>query len=175
MTDKLFSIPTDTFSYEAIVKNNCYYVDKTSALKTVFQDDPSQVLLITRPPYFGKSLTMSMFNSFLALNTDDPNDLSRHIELFKDKEIYKDKEFCDKFMGKYPVIFISFKEIRGKTWKIAYEKAAKEIYSLTSGFCFLKTSTKLDEYDKQILNEILDFDSLSDPENLVTLGFPYGI
>ena len=142
MTDKLFSIPTDTSSYEAIVKNNCYYVDKTSALKTVFQDDPSQVLLITRPPYFGKSLTMSMFNSFLALNLHDPNDLSRHIELFKDKEIYKDKEFCDKFMGKYPVIFISFKEVRGKTWKIAYEKTAKEIYSLTSGFCFLKTSTK---------------------------------
>lgn len=45
---------------------------------------------------------MSMFNSFLALNTDDPNDLSRHIELFKDKEIYKDNEFCDKFMGKLP-------------------------------------------------------------------------
>ena len=171
MTNKLLSLPTNTSSYEAIVENNCYYVDKTSALKTVFQDDLSQVLLITRPPYFGKSLTMSMFNSFLALNTDDPNDLSRHIELFKDKEIYKDNEFCDKFMGKYPVIFISFKEVRGKTWKIAYEKTAKEIYSLTSGFCFLKTSTKLDEYDKQILNYLLDFDFLSDPENLVTLGF----
>lgn len=171
MTNKLLHLPTDTSSYEAIVENNCYYVDKTSALKTVFQDDPSQVLLITRPPYFGKSLTMSMFNSFLALNSADPNDLSRHIELFKDKEIYKDKEFCDKFMGKYPVIFISFKEVRGKTWKIAYEKTAKEIYSLTSGFCFLKTSSKLDEYDKQILNHLLDFDFLSDPENLVTLGF----
>ena len=108
MTNKLLSLPTNTSSYEAIVKNNCYYVDKTSVLKTVFVDDWSQVLLITRPPYFGKSLTMSMFNSFLALNTDDPNDLSRHIELFKDKEIYKDKEFCDKFIGKYPVIFISF-------------------------------------------------------------------
>ena len=171
MTNTLLHFPADSSSYEAIVKNNCYYVDKTSALKTVFQDDPSQVLLITRPPYFGKSLTMSMFNSFLALNTDDPNDLSRHIELFKDKEIYKDKEFCDKFMGKYPVIFISFKEVKGKTWKIAYEKTAKEIYSLTSGFCFLKTSSKLDEYDKQILNYLLDFDFLSDPENLVTLGF----
>lgn len=72
MTDKLFSIPTDTSSYETIVENNCYYVDKTSVLKTVFVDDWSQVLLITRPPYFGKSLTMSMFNSFLALNLHDP-------------------------------------------------------------------------------------------------------
>ncbi|MDY5904394.1 MAG: AAA family ATPase, partial [Succinivibrio sp.] len=54
----MLSLPTNTSSYEAIVENNCYYVDKTSALKTVFQDDSSQVLLITRPPYFGKSLTM---------------------------------------------------------------------------------------------------------------------
>ena len=124
MTNKLLHLPTDTSSYETIVENNCYYVDKTSVLKTVFVDDWSQVLLITRPPYFGKSLTMSMFNSFLALNTDDPNDLSRHIELFKDKEIYKDKEFCDKFMGKYPVIFISFKEVKGGTFKEAYKKTS---------------------------------------------------
>ena len=64
MTNKLLHLPTDTSSYEAIVENNCYCVDKTSALKTVFQDDPSQVLLITRPPYFGKSLTMSMFSNW---------------------------------------------------------------------------------------------------------------
>ncbi len=55
MTDKLLSLPTDISSYEAIVKNDYYYVDKTSALKTVFQDEWSQVLLITRPPYFGKT------------------------------------------------------------------------------------------------------------------------
>ena len=150
MTNKLLHLPTDTSSYETIVENNCYYVDKTCALKTVFQDDPSQVLLITRPPYFGKSLTMSMFNSFLALNTDDPNDLSRHIELFKDKEIYKDKEFCDKFMGKYPVIFISFKEVKGKTWKEAYNQTAKEIFTLCSRFKFLQSSTKLSKNEQQI-------------------------
>ena len=51
------------------------------------------------------------------------------------------------------------------------KKTAKEIYSLTSGFCFLKTSTKLDEYDKQILNHLLDFDYLSDLDNLDILGF----
>ena len=74
-------------------------------------------------------------------------------------------------MGKYPVIFISFKEVKGKTWKIAYKKAAKEIYSLTSRFSFLNTSSKLDEYDKQILNHLLDFDYLSDLDNLDILGF----
>ena len=87
MTNKMLDLPTDTSSYEDIVSNNYYYVDKTSALKSVFEDDSSQVLLITRPPYFGKSLTMSMFNSFLSLNYADPNDLSGHINLFNDKEI----------------------------------------------------------------------------------------
>ena len=132
MTNKMLDLPTDTSSYEDIVSNNYYYVDKTSALKSVFEDDSSQVLLITRPPYFGKSLTMSMFNSFLSLNYADPNDLSGHIKLFNDKEIYKDKAFCNKFMGKYPVIFISFKEVKGGTTtypkKVRVDAEGKAIY-----------------------------------------------
>ena len=171
MTNKMLDLPTDTSSYEDIVKNNYYYVDKTSALKSVFEDDWSQVLLFTRPPYFGKTLTMSMFNSFLSLNYDDPNDLSGHIKLFNDKEIYKDKAFCNKFMGKYPVIFISFKEVKGGTFKEAYKKIVKEIFTLVSSFNFLQTSPKLDDYDKQILNDLLDYKCLSDLDNLVTLGF----
>ena len=171
MTNKMLDLPTDTSSYEDIVSNNYYYVDKTSALKSVFEDDSSQVLLITRPPYFGKSLTMSMFNSFLSLNYADPNDLSGHIKLFNDKEIYKDKAFCNKFMGKYPVIFISFKEVKGGTFKEAYKKIVKEIFTLVSSFNFLQTSPKLDDYDKQILNDLLDYKCLSDLDNLVTLGF----
>lgn len=157
----MLDLPTDTSSYEDIVSNNYYYVDKTSALKSVFEDDSSQVLLITRPPYFGKSLTMSMFNSFLSLNYADPNDLSGHIKLFNDKEIYKDKAFCNKFMGKYPVIFISFKEVKGGTFKEAYKKIVKEIFTLVSSFNFLQTSPKLDDYDKQILNDLLDYKCLS--------------
>ena len=90
--------------YDSIVKDKNYYVDKTRYLKTVFEEDPSQVLLITRPRRFGKTLTMSMFSSFLELNYQDVNDLSKHIEYFSNREIYKDKAFCEKFMGKYPVL-----------------------------------------------------------------------
>ncbi|MCI5638935.1 MAG: ATP-binding protein [Succinivibrio sp.] len=170
MTDKLFSIPTDTSSYEAIVKNNCYYVDKTSALKTVFQDDPSQVLLITRPPYFGKSLTMSMFNSFLALNTDDPNDLSRHIELFKDKEIYKDKEFCENFMGKFPVILISFKGAYADTYTDAYKRIAQLMYDTAFKYRFLLDSSRLTSLEKDEYRELLDKKTLSKLSSLATLS-----
>ena len=170
MTDKLFSIPTDNSSYEAIVKNNCYYVDKTSALKTVFEDDWSQVLLITRPPYFGKSLTMSMFNSFLALNTDDPNDLSRHIELFKDKEIYKDKEFRENFMGKFPVILISFKGAYADTYTDAYKRIAQLMYDTAFKYRFLLDSSRLTSLEKDEYRELLDKKTLSKLSSLATLS-----
>ena len=64
MSESLLKLPKGKQSYENIVQKNYYYVDKTRALKSVFEDDSSQVLLITRPRRFGKSLTLSMFNSF---------------------------------------------------------------------------------------------------------------
>ena len=166
MTESLLKLPKGKQSYENIVKNNFYYVDKTRALKTVFEDESSQVLLITRPRRFGKSLTLSMFNSFLSLNYEDEKDLSHHIELFKDKEIYKDKEFCEQFMGQYPVIAISLKDVQGLDFEDAYKALAKEIFKLASKYRFLQNSTNLDEGDKLLLNNLLDFNFLRDLKNL---------
>ena len=166
MTESLLKLPKGKQSYENIVKNNFYYVDKTRALKTVFEDESSQVLLITRPRRFGKSLTLSMFNSFLSLNYEDEKDLSHHIELFKDKEIYKDKEFCEQFMGQYPVIAISLKDVQGLDFEDAYKALAKEIFKLASKYRFLQNSTNLDEGDKLLLNNLLDFSFLRDLKNL---------
>ena len=166
MTESLLKLPKGKQSYENIVKNNFYYVDKTRALKTVFEDESSQVLLITRPRRFGKSLTLSMFNSFLSLNYEDEKDLSHHIELFKDKEIYKDKGFCEQFMGQYPVIAISLKDVQGLDFEDAYKALAKEIFKLASKYRFLQNSTKLDEGDKLLLSNLLDFSFLRDLKNL---------
>ena len=166
MSESLLKLPKGKQSYENIVKNNFYYVDKTRALKTVFEDESSQVLLITRPRRFGKSLTLSMFNSFLSLNYEDEKDLSHHIELFKDKEIYKDKEFCEQFMGQYPVIAISLKDVQGLDFEDAYKALAKEIFKLASKYRFLQNSTNLDEGDKLLLNNLLDFSFLRDLKNL---------
>ena len=166
MTESLLKLQKGKQSYENIVKNNFYYVDKTRALKTVFEDESSQVLLITRPRRFGKSLTLSMFNSFLSLNYEDEKDLSHHIELFKDKEIYKDKGFCEQFMGQCPVIAISLKDVQGLDFEDAYKALAKEIFKLASKYRFLQNSNKLDEGDKLLLNNLLDFNFLRDLKNL---------
>ncbi|MDD6318471.1 MAG: AAA family ATPase [Succinatimonas hippei] len=61
-----------TDDYAQLRGLNCYYVDKTPFLKTIFEDDHNSVLLITRPRRFGKTLTMSMFESFLSVNAQDP-------------------------------------------------------------------------------------------------------
>ena len=170
MKEHILQLPTGKQTFKAFIKGNYYFVDKTKYMKSVFQDDSSQVLLITRPRRFGKTLTMSMFEAFLSLNYDDPNDLSEHIELFKDKEIYKDKEFCDNFMGKYPVLSISLSRVYGNTFEIAFERLADLINNLASNYSFLMESEALSKDDKYKLSCLLDSKTLAEPKSLVAVG-----
>ncbi|MBQ8478060.1 MAG: AAA family ATPase, partial [Succinivibrio sp.] len=170
MTAKMLQLPYGKCDFKTIVKQNYYFVDKTRYLKSVFQDDPSQVLLFTRPRRFGKTLTMNMFEAFLSLNYDDPNDLSEHIELFKDKEIYKDKEFCEKFMGKFPVILISFKGAYADTYTDAYKRIAQLMYDTAFKYRFLLDSSRLTTLEKDEYRELLDKKTLSKLSSLATLS-----
>ena len=107
MSDKQFlTLPESPTSFEELIEDNGYFVDKTPYLKTVFTDQ-SAVLLFTRPRRFGKTLLISMFDSFLKINPEKPFDNSKQLELFKGTKILEDKEFCDKFMGQCPVITIT--------------------------------------------------------------------
>ncbi len=170
MTAKMLQLPYGKYDFKTIVKGNYYFVDKTRYLKSVFQDDPSQVLLITRPRRFGKTLTMNMFEAFLSLNYDDPNDLSEQISLFKDKEIYKDKEFCEKFMGKFPVILISFKGAYADTYTDAYKRIAQLMYDTAFKYRFLLDSSRLTTLEKDEYRELLDKKTLSKLSSLATLS-----
>ena len=170
MTAKMLHLPYCKCDFKTIVKQNYYFVDKTRYLKSVFQDDPSQVLLITRPRRFGKTLTMNMFEAFLSLNYDEPNDLSEHIELFKDKEIYKDKEFCENFMGKFPVILISFKGAYADTYTDAYKRIAQLMYDTAFKYRFLLDSSRLTSLEKDEYRELLDKKTLSKLSSLATLS-----
>ncbi len=170
MKEHILQLPTGKQTFKAFIKGNYYFVDKTKYIKSVFQDDSSQVLLITRPRRFGKTLTMSMFEAFLSLNYDDPNDLSEHIELFKDKEIYKDKEFCEKFMGKFPVILISFKGAYADTYTDAYKRIAQLMYDTAFKYRFLLDSSRLTSLEKDEYRELLDKKTLSKLSSLATLS-----
>ena len=151
-------IAVGTDDYSKVIYDNCYFVDKTSLIKAVFAQNKSEVLLISRPRRFGKTLTMSMFYHFLSINHNKPEDLLSHVELFKDTKIFADQEFCQKFMGQYPVIFLSLKEIEGNSFEEVFQRLARTIYILVEKeFRFLLESDKLSEENKNDLRCLLNF------------------
>ena len=165
-------IAVGTDDYSKVIYDNCYFVDKTSLIKDVFAQNKNEVLLISRPRRFGKTLTMSMFYHFLAINHDNPNDLTRQQELFKDTQIYQDREFCQQYMGHYPVIFLSLKSVEGINFETAYQKLAEIIYGLVdSQFRFLLQSNKLSDGNKRDLQYLLDLDNLEKVSSSVKLQF----
>ena len=106
-------LPTGIDDFKEIVKNY-YYIDKTSLIEQVLENG-SKVSLFTRPRRFGKSLNMSMLQSFFEIGTDP--------SLFDNLYISKNTNLCEKYLGKYPVIFISLKGIDADS----YEKARAQL------------------------------------------------
>ena len=169
MSNKQFlALPYGKDDFPLLREGNCYFVDKTPYLKTVFTDQ-SAVLLFTRPRRFGKTLLISMFDSFLKINPEKPFDNSKQLELFKGTKILEDKEFCDKFMGQCPVITITLKKVCGTNFKEFYESFASAVYDVTLRYSYLKNSNKLDKSDKEELEHLTTKDYLLNIENQQTV------
>ena len=165
MSDKQFlELPYGKDDFPLLREGNCYFVDKTPYLKTVFTDQ-SAVLLFTRPRRFGKTLLISMFDSFLKINPEKPFDNSKQLELFKGTKILEDKEFCDKFMGQCPVIAVSLKDMEADTFEEAYKMFADIVWDVSKRYFYLINSNKLDESDKVILRQLTDINYLEDINN----------
>ena len=161
----LKSIGIGSELFHNLIKNDCYYVDKTSFIKTVFDKTKSEVILITRPRRFGKTLTMSTFHDFLALDPKNPEDVSRPQEWFKDTKIFEDKEFCARYMGKFPVIFITLKSVCGSDFLKAYRQLGSAIYKMLCQFDYLAESAKLKEDAISDFKRLKNEAYLCDPEN----------
>ena len=169
MSNKQFlELPYGKDDFPLLREGNCYFVDKTPYLKTVFTDQ-SAVLLFTRPRRFGKTLLISMFDSFLKINPEKPFDNSKQLELFKGTKILEDKEFCDKFMGQCPVITITLKKVEGTNFKEFYESFASAVHKVASRYSYLKNSDKLDKSDKEELENLTTKSYLLKIENQQTV------
>ena len=165
MSDRKFlPLPYGYNSYEEIRNDNCYFVDKTAYLKNVLEGS-GKVLLFTRPRRFGKTVFMSTLNSFLKINKANPSDISEQLRLFEGTQILKDTEFCEKYMGKYPVIFITLKSVDGDNFEDAYKMFADTVWEVASEYKYLLNSSKLDEQDKEILSQLTDINYLEDSKN----------
>ena len=169
MSNKQFlALPYGKDDFPLLREGNCYFVDKTPYLKTVFTDQ-SAVLLFTRPRRFGKTLLISMFDSFLKINPEKPFDNSKQLELFKGTKILEDKEFCDKFMGQCPVITITLKKVDGTNFKEFYESFASAVYDVALRYSYLKNSNKLDKSEKEELEHLTTKSYLLKIENQQTV------
>ena len=152
-------------SFHELIESNSYYVDKTPFIRTVFQEITSKVLLITRPRRFGKTLTMSTFLDFLAINPDNPEDLSRQKLWFKDTAIFSDKEFCRRYMGRFPVIFISLKSVYGSDFDKAYQQLGSTVYKMMFPFRYLADSSKLSKDDISYFQKLQNKEFLCDQKH----------
>ncbi len=163
---KPIAIGTEIF--HELIESNSYYVDKTSFISTVFEKNTSKVMIITRPRRFGKTLTMSTFYDFLALDPENPGDTSRQEKWFKDTDILKEdkyKDFCSKCMGKFPVVYITLKQVDGDDFISAYKQFASVVYNMYSKFRYLADSSKLATDEIEEFNLYLDKRYLKDPQN----------
>ncbi len=118
-----------------------------------------------RPRRFGKTLTMSTFYDFLSLNIENPGDVSFQEKWFKDTKIFEDKEFCSEYMGKFPVIFVSFKSIVHQNFNDAYNQFATLIYRLALQFEYLATSKELSDKQKEQYACLSNYEKLTDRTN----------
>lgn len=165
MRNKQFlALPESPTSFEELIDENGYFVDKSEFIKTVFTDS-AKVLLFTRPRRFGKTLLMTMFESFLKINPEKPFDTSFQQKYFQGTKILEDKEFCSKFIGQYPVIDITLKDVDGNNFEEAYKMFADIVFDVSKRYSYLLNSNKLDESDKVILRQLTDINYLEDINN----------
>ena len=133
-------------NFAAVRERNNFLIDKTDFIRQWWAAD-DQVTLICRPRRFGKTLNMSMLKCFFEIGTDK--------SLFDGLAVSMEKELCEKYMGKYPVVFVSLKGVDGLTLEDAYRRLRGIIREEALRLSFLKSSEKLDEDDLRSFLRIL--------------------
>ena len=121
---------------------NYYYVDKTLMIRD-FLDAKPMVSLFTRPRHFGKTLNMDMLRVFFEKTAENTS------IYFKDKLIWRCGEYYTKHQGQYPVIFLTFKDVKCSTWSETFQKIKKIISLEFIRHEELENSTKLSSYEKE--------------------------
>ena len=144
---KEIKIPIGRSGFADIRENGYYYIDKSGLIRELLRTDGRQVTLITRPRRFGKTLGMSMLSEFFDIRKD-----SR--ELFAGLSIAGEKSLCEKWMNRYPVIFLSFKSVDGLDFAKAYEKLAAVFSDLYKDHLYLMDSEKLDPFSRETFCQV---------------------
>lgn len=133
-------LPVGIDSFDKIRKNGYYYVDKSRLIEQLLEIG-GKVTSFTRPRRFGKTLNMSMLRSFFETGAD--------ASLFDGLYISGNKELCDEYMGKYPVIFLSLKDVDGLKYENAKYRIMELIGREAERYSFLGDSDRLSENERE--------------------------
>ena len=142
-----YNIPIGISEFEKIRKNDYYYVDKTELIRALVKTEPAEITLFTRPRRFGKTLVMSMLASFFDIRRDSK-------ALFEGLKISEDQKLCELWMNQWPVIFLSFKDAGGESFKDAYGLLQSIISQLYVEHAYLEKCAEIDESYKEIFTRL---------------------
>ena len=144
---KLLKLPVGIENFKEIRTEGFYYVDKTKLIKQLLEQW-GKVNLFTRPRRFGKTLNMSMLQCFFEIGTDPA--------LFDGLFISQNKDLCETYLGKFPVIFLSLKNVDGLTFDEARYHLSELIGMEAERFQFLLDSDRLSDNDKKKYHALID-------------------
>ena len=140
------NLPVGIENFEEIRQLGFYYIDKTRLIEQLLQGW-GKVTLFTRPRRFGKTLNMSMLKSFFEIGADK--------SLFEGLYISGNKELCDAYMGRYPVIFLSLKGVDGLDFTTARRMLCAILKNELDRHYYLKTSDALTDEDRTLFGKML--------------------
>ena len=141
----LKKLPIGIENFEKLRQEDFYYIDKTRLIEQLLTRW-GEVNLFTRPRRFGKSLNMSMLQSFFEIGKDKT--------LFDGLRISDNQELCEKYQGKFPVVSVSLKGINGATYEEARRFLIKTINEEARRLSVLSDSAELDETDHELLTQL---------------------
>lgn len=139
-------LPSGVSSFEKIRKNGFYYVDKTELIQNILESE-AEVILITRPRRFGKTLNMDMLDHFFDIRKYSK-------KLFEGLSISNHSDLCDQWMNRYPTVFVSFKKVDGLDFNSAFNRLSTVITELFNQYLYLLDSEKLTDYQRSVFTHI---------------------
>ena len=143
-------LPVGIDSFEKLREEDFYYVDKTGLIRDLL-NNWGEVNLFTRPRRFGKTLNMSMLKCFFEIGGDK--------RIFDGLAISREKALCDAYMGKYPVVFLSLKDVDGLTFEDAYERLKQLIRNEAFRLAALRESAAITDEEKSAYLRIISENS----------------
>ena len=142
------NLPIGTSDFERIRKSGCYYIDKTGLIGEILNTSGVQVMLITRPRRFGKTLGMDMLANFFDIQKDSK-------ALFEELEVSKDVALCEQWRNQWPVLFVSFRRVDGLDFQGAYGMLEETISDLCEEHRYLLDSSQISDLEKSVMERLI--------------------